>query len=372
MTDSIKDMNQLISNGSEWSQTRSILEEHPHITHLRVFGDLNLDFEWIQSTSRLESLSLSYLHQDTVQHYSQNERILSLLESGLKRHPNTSTHCTTRDILQELNLNLGIYENRWIEVLKRMAIHTQKELCGISLDLVYCPIGSGWVGEKEGDEDDSLPYQEIQFTQEILIGKTVVTQEMWNAVLGSSPSFCQGDNQPVESVSWFDCVLFCNELSKREHLRPAYVIGEGDEPRVEWNRNANGYRLPTEQEWEWVARAGTQFEYAGSNQLDEVGWYETNGDSTSPVACKQPNAWGLYDLSGLVWEWCHNPYEDVNHDPYFYNSEVLSRPLRGGSWVTDERTCRITCRNQDDPNEYGIDVGFRILRSRTTPSLTEK
>ena len=189
------------------------------------------------------------------------------------------------------------------------------------------------------------------------MGQTEVTQALYQAVMGDNPSYFKGGNRPVERVSWFDAVRFCNKLSERQGLTPAYRIGRGAEPKVEWVESADGYRLPFEDEWEHCAKAGEDYEYSGSDNLDEVAWHEGNSDGTTHfVYQKKPNAWGLYDMSGNVWEWGHNPYGNRTG----YESGGGARVGRGGGWRDGPVLCRVASRDGSDPGfRYGL-LGFRL------------
>ena len=178
------------------------------------------------------------------------------------------------------------------------------------------------------------------------IGQTQVTQELWEAVMGSNPSYFKGDNQrPVEKVSWDDCQEFIEKLNR--------LTGKN-------------FRLPTEAEWEYAARGGSKskgYKYSGSNNPDAVAWYGKNsGDKTHPVAQKQSNELGLYDMSGNVYEWCQDWYGD-----YSSNSQTnptgasrgSDRVLRGGSRGSDARDVRVSSRNYYGSYQY-IFSGLRL------------
>ena len=152
-------------------------------------------------------------------------------------------------------------------------------------------------------------------------------------------------------MSWYDAVEFCNRLSKKAGLEPAYSI---DGRNVEWNRNANGYRLPTVGEWQYAAEGGQGYKYSGSDNLDEVGWYDKNSEEkTHPVAQKKPNGYGLYDMSGNVWEWCWD--SDADYSKNRYNC--------GGCWFSYANSCEVGNRDFNIANYRSNYLGFRIVRS---------
>ena len=225
----------------------------------------------------------------------------------------------------------------------------------------------------------------------LLVGVTEVTQRLYKNVMGENPSYFQfsndelsddeceslesfggTENNPVECVSWYDAVYFCNKLSMMEGLTPAYSVdGETDpdywgytphskEERgssfygtITQNPDADGFRLPTEAEWEYAAKGGENYTYAGSNNLDEVGWYCGNsGYMTHPVGEKKPNGYGLYDMSGNVCEWVWDSFRDY----------LVFRYLRGGSYGYDAYGCEVSFRDDGIAREHGNGVGFRLLR----------
>jgi formylglycine-generating enzyme required for sulfatase activity len=202
----------------------------------------------------------------------------------------------------------------------------------------------------DGAFDDEFPVHKVTLTKDYYMGETQVTQALWQAVMGENPSWFTGDDQrPVECVSWNDCQDFIEQLNR--------ITGEH-------------FRLPTEAEWEFAARGGNESKgcrYAGSNDLDEVAWYDEDLDkgSTHPVAGKQPNELGLYGMSGNVYEWCSDWY-DGN---YYQDSPDVDpqgpasghyRVLRGGSCGFIARSCRLSDRGVLIPEDRNYDCGLRL------------
>lgn len=181
------------------------------------------------------------------------------------------------------------------------------------------------------------------------ISRTEVTQKLYESIMGTNPSYFKGENKPVEEVSWYNAVEFCNALSKKLGYEPAYSINGNS---VTWNENANGFRLPTVEEWRYAARGGQNYEYSGSNNLDSVGWYDCNSNNTTHlVALKKPNGYGLYDMSGNVWEWCW----DSDGDDYRYYC--------GGSCYSYDSYCKVDSRWGNNAVSRYDYIGFRLVRS---------
>lgn len=205
-----------------------------------------------------------------------------------------------------------------------------------------------------------------------------VTQYLYRKVTGTNPSKIQEALHPVENVTWYDAVIFCNMLSEMYGRSPCYKVGsvtalqkiQPGSPvwkNITCNFAQNGFRLPTEAEWEFAARSGTlhePFVYSGSNNIDEVAWYGENSNiSTHQVCQKKPNGLGLYDMCGNVEEWCWDFYEEYGfaelQNPTGPETGTL-RIKRGGSWLDDDVQCTATFRSRSAPNGKGSNLGFRI------------
>ncbi|MHC6201933.1 formylglycine-generating enzyme family protein [Breznakiellaceae bacterium SP9] len=234
-------------------------------------------------------------------------------------------------------------------------------------DMVLVPAGTFSMGYNNGGSSEK-PVHQVSISKPFLMGKYPVIQKEWAAVMGSNPSKWKGDTLPVEQVSWFAAVEYCNKRSEKEGLTPVY---SGSGTAITGNFNANGYRLPTEAEWEWAAKGGGKDfiirKYSGSNNADTVAWYDANsGGRTHEVGTKAPNRLGLYDMSGNVWEWCWDWFGNyprrAQTDPLGAASGSL-RVRRGGDWVLDAAFLRSAYRNSASPaNRYEF-VGFRVARS---------
>ena len=216
---------------------------------------------------------------------------------------------------------------------------------------------------------DELPVHEVELTTEFSIGVTEVTQAQWSSVMGDNPStFAScGDSCPVEMVSWYDAIEYANALSDLDGLSRAYTVETDD--TVTWDTSSDGYRLPTEAEWEYAARAGEATTYAGSDTIDDVSWYaDSSGATTHPVGSLLPNAHGLMDMSGNVSEWVWDTY-----DSYYYASSPVSDPMggddginqahRGGAWSYDLRQHRVSYRNANMPDSTYSVIGLRLART---------
>ena len=197
------------------------------------------------------------------------------------------------------------------------------------------------------------------------IGETEVTQGLWQAVMGNNPSyFTSSLKNPVEQVSWFDCVSFCNKLTEKVMSKEdcVYTIN-GNSVQADFSKK--GFRLPTEAEWEYAAMGGEKTKYAGCNEDSELGgyaWYDSNSEyKTHEVGKKQANRYGLYDMSGNVWEWCWDWYSESTpsegKDPVGAVSGSY-RVIRGGSWHCSASGCECAYRSSNDPGDDDLDPSY--------------
>ena len=214
-----------------------------------------------------------------------------------------------------------------------------------------------------------------------------VTRGEFKEVMGTDPSRGKaydkdgkeltGDavlNNPVDQVRWKDAIKYCNKLSLKENLTPCYYVNGIPDWETYWgsdfdvltyDKEADGYRLPTEAEWEWLARGGENYTYAGSNALDDVAWYAGNNDKgTIEVKTKQANGYGLYDMSGNVFEWCYDMYGTVESSTADTGvSSGSERVIRGGCFAGSDFCCTVSFRGHGYPNLSDVDYGFRVVRS---------
>lgn len=203
-------------------------------------------------------------------------------------------------------------------------------------------------------KDDRTKQKWTVEIEPFLLSKIPVTQDLYFEITKESPSTFKGGIRPVETVSWKDAVIFCNSLSIRMTLTPCYSIILEREEFV-FDSKADGFRLPTEAEWEYACKAGTSGSKYG--KIDEIAWYKMNsGGRTNDTGLKKPNPWGLYDMLGNVWEWCSDIYDETVYGSY--------RIIRGGGWNDEERGCLATNRRRSHPLSFKIDdLGFRIARN---------
>ncbi|MED4584890.1 SUMF1/EgtB/PvdO family nonheme iron enzyme [Brevibacillus choshinensis] len=201
--------------------------------------------------------------------------------------------------------------------------------------------------------DDRIKATWTTQVNSFLLAPVPVTKELYFSVLQKTVESNDQPQAPVVNVSWNDAISFCNLLSQQSGLLECYSVSHDDESVV-CNWEADGYRLPTEAEWQYACKAGTGGYRYG--ELDEIAWYQENSEGmVHEVGNKLPNAWGLYDMLGNVWEWCWDLYDVKVYGSY--------RVFRGGSWAEEARGCGATCRRRSHPTFRIDDLGFRLARS---------
>ncbi|KFM99260.1 formylglycine-generating enzyme family protein [Bacillus clarus] len=180
-----------------------------------------------------------------------------------------------------------------------------------------------------------------------------VTMELYNAITNKESISFKENLYPVVNISWNDAITFCNLLSRKVGLKEYYSISD-DGQNISCNKESSGYRLPSEAEWQYACKAGTIGYTYG--ELDKIAWYNGNSEGQiHEVGKKEPNAWGLYDMLGNVWEWCFDLYDEQVYGSY--------RIFRGGSWAEEARGCGASCRRRSHPTFCIEDLGFRLARS---------
>jgi formylglycine-generating enzyme required for sulfatase activity len=226
-----------------------------------------------------------------------------------------------------------------------------KHAPNLSVDLVEIPGGQIELRDDRKKETWTVEIESF------LLGRYPVTQDLYFDVTQESPSTFIGARRPVENVSWVDAVKFCNSLSVQWGYEPCYYITTAI-AEITFNSKADGFRLPTEAEWEYSCKAGKSGTRYG--ELDSISWYKGNSDKmTHAVGMKTPNSWGLYDMLGNVWEWCSDIYDETVYGSY--------RIFRGGGWYDEARGCMATNRRRSHPTSFKIDdLGFRIARNKTS------
>jgi formylglycine-generating enzyme required for sulfatase activity len=242
---------------------------------------------------------------------------------------------------------------------QRQIVKAEKEITvdlggAVKLELVLIPAGEFQMGEPDSDKDANdweKPQHRVQITRPFYLGKYLVTQEQWAAVMGNNPSQFKGPKNPVEQVSWDDCQAFVKKLNEK--------VGGGK------------FSLPTEAQWEHACRAGSKTRYCfgdDEQQLGDYAWYDANsGSKTHPVGEKKPNTWGLHDMHGNVREWCadwfdRGYYKESPVDDPAGPATGSRRVIRGGVWVLTAGSCRSADRDGDSPTDRGFTLGLRVSR----------
>lgn len=228
--------------------------------------------------------------------------------------------------------------------------------------VVEIPAGSFQMGSIGGSVNE-MPVRTVKISNNFYMTAYEITQRLFRTVLKYNPSNIQAEELPVDNISWLEAAKFCNEISKIQGLDTVYRISGGD---VVWSKNANGWRLPTEAEWEYACRAGTETDYSGTGVISDMAWYSMNsGLKAHPVGSKIANSFNLYDMHGNVWEWCYDWFDDnyysslINTDP---SGPAIGKRhvIRGGSWNDGPNLARSS--NRSIPEIIPTNTGFRIVR----------
>ena len=226
----------------------------------------------------------------------------------------------------------------------------------INMEFVLIPSGSFRMGGdkvSEQAEDHETPRHIVRFNNEFFLGKYEVIQTQWTGIMDSNPSEFRDDSRPVESVSWNDVQKFILKLNSKEET--------------------DTYRLPTEAEWEYAARAGSENSYTfggDATMLSQYAWYKTNsGGETHPVGQLEPNGWGLYDMHGNVHEWCQDWFDRNYYSRSPSNAPAgpstgLAKALRGGDWGSEDWYCRCASRSLGSPDRRSNRLGFRLVKTK--------
>lgn len=258
-----------------------------------------------------------------------------------------------------------------------VAVSTPVEVITNSIGMKLKLIPAGWfmMGSPDSDEeagDEEKPQHHVEINQPFYLGMYPVTQAEYETVMGNNPSSAVGNaRRPVDSVTWFAAVTYCNKLSEAEGMAAYYRIGKKKAVTI---AGGGGYRLPTEAEWEYACRAGSITKWCFGDdvsQLTKYAWYDENsGDTTHPVGEKKPNPWGLYDMHGNVWEWCWDDWIEYEYDSRPMNNPItlftLKHPdfpvYRGGSFVDSSSVVHSAFRDYLESNG-GKNHGFRLART---------
>ncbi len=246
-------------------------------------------------------------------------------------------------------------------MLRKIAIILLALVLTLSINVFSEDTPEGMVLVKSGTTSEENG--ELTVNKDFYIGKNHVTQSEFEEIMGFNPSRFKGNpDNPVERVSWFDAVMYCNRLSKKEGLEKYYKITDIkydgnniDSATVKENQGADGYRLLSEEEWEYAARGGKDGKsttYAGSNNIDEVAWYYRKAPSTMPVGEKRANELGIYDMSGNVLDWTNTRWSD------------LSSVVRGGSWCYYDFYCEVDFSYALNKSHKDYILGFRISKDK--------
>lgn len=291
-----------------------------------------------------------------------------------KNHTSSSTFASQFDNSISHNVNPPVVNLKYND---SSGLHQSRSIN--SVELVKAIGGTFRMGDDKSGFINEKPSHQVSINT-FMISKFLVTQELWSKVMGYNPSaFLEKSDLPVENISWFDALIFCNCLSRLDGLEAVYQINnyiyefgtsnlnDDQKQTITADFSNNGYRLPTEAEWEYAARGGgarKDVKYSGTDNLEWAGWYKKK--KTYPVGKKIVNPLGLFDMSGNVWEWCWDWFDRyqmiLQNDPKGPVTGMF-KIIRGGSWRDDENSMRVSNRGKIEPDVRMDDIGFRVVRN---------
>ncbi|MBM2814666.1 MAG: hypothetical protein HW421_1428 [Ignavibacteria bacterium] len=339
-------------------------EQNPIIEEVSPPTVLSGDLITIKGKRFGSTQGVGYIYLDT----------LKLSNNNIRTWSDNEITFIFPDALSTGNIEITIYANN----MASNKFTIVKSILNIPVSLILS--GSFKMGYDNGGEWDK-PAHNVTISYDYYIGKTEITQKQWKIVFGSTsnPSKLKNDNNPVEQLNWFRALRFCNSLSAIENRTPCYTvngstdINEDDESQVVvCNFNADGWRLPTEAEWEYACRATTTGEFSGTGKISEMGWTSQDKvNNPQEVAKRKPNKWDLYDMHGNVMEWCWDGFEATFYetsptkDPRVNPTlETPERTVRGGSYQNSPELCSSSHRESISPTVYQFNIGFRIVRKK--------
>lgn len=360
------------------------------LTHLStsVVDDLE-DLHSVLSEAPLQEIQIRELSSSHLNQLARRPNLWELCERGaraLKLTPAPSRHRRLQGVVEPPDLD-GRDRERLISLERRVELGSL--LCGspsdevthqvkaTTFEMIYCPPGAvelrALTRRRRWGKPDADRRLNCELTRPFWIGKSPVTQALWEAVTGERPSYFKGATRPVERVTWWDCLRFCNQLSEQLGLDPVYQIISEETSELCFDHKRNGFRLPTEAEWVYASLAGERQEDYDLDRVQKQAWHEDNSDSSScPTCLLEPNPWGIHDMLGNVSEWCCDRLDAqlfrgspiTLFDPCDLGEDLSYRSGKGGNW---NRTLSV-CMPRYDYSRFktstsGFDLGLRLVRS---------